>query len=249
MSYLSLSYLRKILEGSAALPIVGTVLPFVKRSPSPEQQVRLDLARFGQMLHAQGFVAATDGNLSVRLDSSRVMITPTGFSKGMLQPEDMVIVDLRGSKLRGANNPSSEIAMHLTIYRMRPDVGAVVHAHPCTATGFASAGIALDEPLCSEVVITLGATIPLAPYATTGTMQLSESLAPFIPTHNAILMANHGVVTYGADLHQAYMRMEAVEHYAKVVLAARQLGGTKTLDSRELEKLSQVRERYVKSGQ
>jgi L-fuculose-phosphate aldolase len=249
MSYLSFSYLRKILEGSAALPIVGTVLPFVKRSPSPEQQVRLDLARFGQMLHAQGFVAATDGNLSVRLDSSRVMITPTGFSKGMLQPEDMVIVDLRGSKLSGGNNPSSEIAMHLTIYRMRADVGAVVHAHPCIATGFASAGIALDQPLCSEVVITLGATIPLAPYATTGTLQLSESLAPFIPDHNAILMANHGVVTYGSDIQQAYMRMEAVEHYAKVVLAARQLGNAKSLDSQELEKLSQVRERYEKNGQ
>lgn len=248
MSYLSLSYLRKILEGSAALPIVSTVLPFAKRSPSPERQVRVDLARFGQMLHAQGFVAATDGNLSVRLDANRIMITPTGFSKGMLQPEDMVIVDLRGSKLSGANNPSSEIAMHLTIYRMRPDVGSVVHAHPCTATAFASAGIALDEPLCSEVVITLGASIPLAPYATTGSMELSRSLAPFIPKHDAILMANHGVVTYGADLPQAYMRMEAVEHYAKVVLAARQLGRIQSLDSRELEKLSEVRARYGKKN-
>lgn len=248
MSYLSLSYLRKVLEGSAVLTIVGTVLPFVKRSPSPEHQVRLDLARFAQMLHAQGFVAATDGNLSVRLGSSRVMVTPTGFGKGMLQPEDMVIVDLQGSKLSGANNPSSEIAMHLTIYRMRPDVGAVVHAHPCTATGFASAGIALDEPLCSEVVITLGATIPLAPYATTGTTELSESLAPFIPAHNAILMANHGVVTYGADLQQAYMRMEAVEHYAKVVLAARQLGRIQPLDGREVERLSELGARYGKNA-
>jgi L-fuculose-phosphate aldolase len=166
----------------------------------------------------------------------------------MLQPEDMVIVDLQGSKLSGANNPSSEIAMHLTIYRMRPDVGAVVHAHPCTATGFASAGIALDEPLCSEVVIALGATIPLAPYATTGTAELSESLAPFIPAHNAILMANHGVVTYGADLQQAYMRMETVEHYAKVVLAARQLGRIQPLDGREVEKLAEVRARYGKNG-
>ncbi len=230
-----------------ALPFVNAVLPFVKKSPDPEYQVGQDLAQFGRMLYTQGFVAATDGNLSVRLDAGRVMVTPTGFSKGMLQPEDMVIVDLQGSKLSGTHEPSSEIAMHLTIYRMRPDVGAVVHAHPCTATGFASAGIALDEPLCSEIVITLGA-VPLAPYATTGTMELSESLEPFIPYHDAILMANHGVVTYGSDLRQAYMRMEAVEHYAKIVLAARQLGCTRSLDSQELEKLVAVRSRYGKNG-
>lgn len=238
-----MSYIRRIIEVSATIPLVNTVLPFVKRSLSPEMQVRLDLARFGQMLHAQGFVAATDGNLSVRLDSKRVMVTPTGFSKGALQPEDMVIVDLHGEKISGANKPTSEIDMHLTIYRIRPDVGAVVHAHPCTATGFASAGIALDTPLCSEIVVTLG-SVPLAPYATTGTMELSKSLAPFIPDHNAILMANHGVVTYGADLPQAYMRMEAVEHYAKVVLAVRQIGNAQALDGRELKKLAEVRARY-----
>jgi L-fuculose-phosphate aldolase len=238
-----MSYIKRIIEVSATLPLVNTVLPFVKRSLSPELQVRIDLVRFGQMLHAQGFVAATDGNLSVRLDSNRVMVTPSGFSKGMLQPEDMVIVDLEGKKLRGTTDPSSETTMHLTIYRMRPDVGAVVHAHPCTATGFASAGIALDEPLCSEVVVTLG-SVPLAPYATTGTAELSESLQPFIADHNAILMANHGVVTYGADLHQAYMRMEAVEHYAKVVLAARQIGQPCSLDRREVQKLTAVGTRY-----
>jgi L-fuculose-phosphate aldolase len=242
-----MSYIKRIIEVSATLPLVNTVLPFVKRSLSPELQVRIDLVRFGQMLHAQGFVAATDGNLSVRLDSSRIMVTPSGFSKGMLQPEDMVIVDLEGKKLRGTTDPSSETTMHLTIYRMRPDVGAVVHAHPCTATGFASAGIALDEPLCSEVVVTLG-SVPLAPYATTGTAELSESLQPFIADHNAILMANHGVVTYGADLHQAYMRMEAVEHYAKVVLAARQIGQPCSLDRREVEKLTDVRARYRMNG-
>jgi L-fuculose-phosphate aldolase len=129
---------------------------------------------------------------------------------------------------------------------MRPEIGAVVHAHPCTATAFASAGIALDEPLCSEVVITLGA-VPLAPYATTGTQELSDSLTPFISDHNAILMANHGVVTYGVDLRQAYLRMEAVEHYAKIVLAARQLGCSRTLDEEQLEKLVAVRSNYGKN--
>jgi len=223
------------------------VLPFVKRASGEELQLRHELVQYGRMLHTHGFVAATDGNLSFRLDSNRVLATPTGFSKGMLKPDDMVIVDMEGRKLSGVENPTSEIAMHLTIYKMRPDVGAVVHAHPCTATGFAAAGIALDDPICSEIVITLG-SVPLAPYATTGTMELSESLIPYIPCHDAILMANHGVVTYGADLRQAYMRMEAVEHYAKIVLVARQLGCTRSLDSHELVKLVAVRSRYGKNG-
>ena len=214
---------------------------------SRERALRQDLARFGKMLHAQGFVAATDGNLSVRLDQERILITPTCVSKGMMDPDHMVIVGLDGRKLNGSGNPSSEITMHLTIYRMRPDVGAVVHAHPCTATGFASAGMALDEPLCSEVVITLG-SVPLAPYATTGSMELSDSLRPFIPYHDAILMANHGVVTYGEDLCRAYMRMEAVEHYARIVLTARLLGSAQSIDSRELEKLVAVRSQYGKNG-
>ena len=212
-----------------------------------ERALRQDLVRFGKMLHTQGFVAATDGNLSVRLDSERILITPTCVSKGMMRPEDMVIVGLDGRKLNGSANPSSEITMHLTIYRMRPDVGAVVHAHPCTATGFASAGMALDEPLCSEVVITLG-SVPLAPYATTGSMELSDSLRPYIPFHDAILMANHGVVTSGENLCRAYMRMEAVEHYARIVLTARLLGSAQSIDSRELEKLVAVRSQYGKNG-
>jgi L-fuculose-phosphate aldolase len=238
-----MSFLKKMFDATAVLPVLSTVLPFVRRSMSTELQVRLDLARFGQMLHTQGFVAATEGNLSVRLDSERIMVTPTGFSKGMMHPEDMVIVDRQGRKLEGATNPSSEIGMHLTIYHMRPDVAAVVHAHPCTATGFASAGIALDEPLCSEIVMTLG-SVPLAPYATTGTAELSEVLKPFIPDYNAILMANHGVVTYGDDLSQAYLRMEAVEHFAKIVLTARQLGCGTPLDGREVERLTELRVSY-----
>jgi L-fuculose-phosphate aldolase len=236
-----MSYLKELIKETTA------AIPFLGKATGKDRALRQDLVRFGKMLHAQGFVAATDGNLSVRLDQSRILVTPTGFSKGMMSPEDMVIVDLHGKKLSGFYNPSSEITMHLTIYRMRPDVGAIVHAHPCTATGFASAGIALDEPLCSEVVITLGA-VPLAPYATTGTMELSDSLRPYIPFHDAILMANHGVVAYGDDLCRAYMRMEAVEHYAKIVLAARQLGSARSLDSRELEKLVAVRSQYVKNG-
>ncbi len=209
-----------------------------------EMLVSREMVKLGKRLHAAGFVAATDGNLSARLDKRSVIITPTGFSKAAMKPADMVVVDLCGNKISGRHNPSSEIEMHLAIYRMRPDIGAVVHAHPCTATAFASAGIALDEPLCSEAVITLG-SVPLAPYATPGTDQLGKSLEPFLENHNAILMANHGVVTYAGELKRAYMMMEAVEHYARIVLAIRQLGAAKMLSQEDRKKLTEMRTKYL----
>lgn len=202
------------------------------------------LVHFGKLIHENGFVSATDGNLSVRLDSNRVLATPTGISKGMMAPEDMVVVDLHGKMLEGRRDVSSEIAMHLTIYRTRPDVHAVVHAHPCTATGFASAGLALDDPICSEVIISLGA-VPLADYATTGTPALSESLMPYLLDYDAILLANHGAVSYGADLMTAYLKMEAVEHFAKIMLVTHQLGRQECLSEAEIRKLVEARSRYA----
>jgi L-fuculose-phosphate aldolase len=201
------------------------------------------LVYFGRLLHHQSFVAATDGNLSVRLDDQRILATPTGIGKAMMCSGDMVVIDKTGVKLKGRRKPSSEIDMHLAIYRLRRDVNAVVHAHPCTATAFACAGIALDEPLCSELIMTLG-TVPLAPYGTTGTSEVSESLLPFIPYYNAILMANHGVVTYGETLCQAFHRMEAVEHFARIVLATRQIGKRTLLDEVKIQKLLEAKSRY-----
>jgi L-fuculose-phosphate aldolase len=209
-----------------------------------EREHREDLVRFGKLLHEQGFVSATDGNLSVRLGPGAILCTPSGVSKGFMSPEDMVIVDMQGRQLGGELRRSSEILMHLTIYRVRPDVNAVVHAHPCTATGFAAAGMALDQPVCSEVVITLGA-VPLAEYATTGTPELSESLMPFLPDYDAILMANHGVVAYGADLMTAYHKMEAVEHFAKIMLVTKQLGRQVNLTEEDIAKLVEARTRYA----
>jgi len=216
----------------------------LRGSLSSEDRARHELVRFGALLHENGFVAATDGNLSVRLEQGRVMITPSGFSKGMMQPEDMVVVDLAGGKLQGTHNASSEVEMHLAIYQERRDVDAVVHAHPCTATAFACNGISLEEPICAEVVMTLG-KVPLAPYATTGTPELTRSIRPFIRDHQAILLANHGVVTYGEDLLTAYLRMEAVEHFAKVTLAARQIGAPQVLNPVQLEALEHARRKYV----
>jgi L-fuculose-phosphate aldolase len=210
---------------------------------SKEKQGADQLVYFGKLLHQKTFVSATDGNLSLRLDDHRILATPTAIGKAMMQVHDMVIVDGDGIKLKGSRDVSSEIEMHLTIYKLRPDVRAVVHAHPCTATAFACAGIALDEPLCSELVMTLG-SVPLAPYGTTGTSELSESLMPFIPYYNAILMANHGVVAYGGSPCEAYHRMEAVEHFARIVLATRQIGKQTLLDEAKLQKLLQAKNRY-----
>jgi L-fuculose-phosphate aldolase len=163
--------------------------------------------------------------------------------KGMMHPQDMVIVDPNGRRLAGRRDVSSEIGMHLLIYRLRPDVHAVVHAHPVTATGFAAAGMALDKPLVSEVVIGLG-SIPLARYGTPGTPELAEALEPFVPEYDAILMANHGVVTYADNLCGAYMKMETVEHFAQITLVTHILGRQEPLGNEELEKLLVVRSRY-----
>lgn len=201
-----------------------------------EKQYREELVQFGRMLHQKGYIAATDGNLSVRLDAARVMTTPTNMSKGMMELDDLVIVDVDGNRLSGRRSASTEIAMHMLIYRLRPDVRAIVHAHPTTATGYAAAGIELDQALTSEVVLSLG-SIPLARYATPGTAELARALEPLIPKHDAILMANHGVVTYGDSLHRAYMKMETVEHFAKIALVTHLLGRQQPLSETEVEKL------------
>jgi L-fuculose-phosphate aldolase len=208
-----------------------------------ERQHRREIALFGKMLHGRGYVAATDGNLSVRLDDERILVTPTCMSKGMLRASDMVVVNLEGHLLAGKRNVSSEIAMHLLIYRLRPSIRGIVHAHPPTATGFAAAGLALNQPLVCEVVIGLG-SIPLAKYGTPGTPELSDGLAPLVPTHDAILMANHGVVTYADTLHNAYMKMETVEHFAKIALVTHLLGRQQPLGEEEVEKLKLVRAKY-----
>jgi len=212
-----------------------------------DRQHRLSIVEFGRLLHGNGFVAATDGNLSVRLDENHVVVTPTGLCKGRMRPSDLVVVDMEGRRLEGKRTVSSEIAMHLLIYRLRPDVHGIVHAHPPTATGFAASGLGLSSPLVCEVVVGLG-TIPLARYGTPGTPELSDALEPLIPNHDAILMANHGVVTFGSSLEAAYMKMETVEHFAKIALVTHMLGRAQPLGEKEVEKLNEVRHRYNHSA-
>ena len=208
-----------------------------------EDEHRRDVCTVGRWIHGRGFVASTDGNISVRLDPHRVLTSPTAISKGMMTPDDLVVTDLRGHKLSGQRNPSSELAMHLLIYNRRPDINAVCHAHPPTATGYAAAGISLNKALVSEIVLSLGC-IPVARYGTPGTPELSETLEPLVQHYDAILMANHGVVTCGQDLLTAFFRMETTEHFARVALVTELLGKQVLLSGEDVEKLLAARVRY-----
>jgi len=210
---------------------------------STPYRARREIVSFGKMLHGRGFVAATDGNLSVRLDKGKILTTPTAMSKGSLRTSDLVTVDLDGNVIAGSRRASSEIAMHLLIYKLRPEIRGIVHAHPPTATGFAAAGLALDQPLVCEVVIGLG-SIPLAEYGTPGTPELCETLRPLIAQYDAILMSNHGVVTYGETLRDAYMKMETVEHFAQIALVTHLLGRAQPLGNEDLQKLLLARSKY-----
>ena len=212
-----------------------------------ESQHRDDIVRIGRLVFDKGWVASNDGNISIRLGPDRMLATPAGINKGMLAPEDLLVCDLEGNKLTGFRQPTSEILMHLTIYKMRPDVHAVVHAHPPVATGYAVAGRPLNLGVQPEVIVALGA-VPLAEYGLPGTAALSEGMMPYLANYDALLLANHGVVAYGDDVYRAFFRMDTVEHSARINLVAELLGGPKVLPRNEIQKLFDARDRYgVKS--
>jgi len=212
-----------------------------------EREFREDICQIGRLVFQKGWVAANDGNITVRMDAERILATPTGVCKGMMQPDDLIVVDMEGNKLYGKAQGTTEIAMHTTVYGLRPDIRAVVHAHPPVATGFAAAGRDLSVALLPEVVIGLGC-VPLAAYGLPGTSALTEPMLPLIPKYDALLMANHGAVCYGEDVFKAYFKMETMEHFARIQLVAELLGGAKALPRTEVDKLLDARARYgVKS--
>lgn len=208
-----------------------------------ERDYRDEMVRVCRLIYEKGWVAMNDGNVSIRLDDGRILCTPTAVSKGMLSAEDLIACDMAGNKVEGCRDRTSEIAMHLTIYSMRPDVRSVVHAHPPVATGFAAAGRALDKALLPEVIIQLGA-VPLAAYGLPGTTALSDGMLPFIPQYDALLLENHGCTAYGRDVWEAFFRMEMVEHFARITFVAEMLGGARPLPRGEVEKLFAARARY-----
>ena len=209
----------------------------------PEADLRADIVEVGRRLYARGYVASNDGNISVRLDDGRLLATPAGVSKGFMTPDMCVVTDLAGRKLAGARNASSELLMHLEVYRTRPDVNAVVHAHPPLATGFAVAGIPLDRAVLAEVVTTLG-SIPIADYATPSTQELADAVGRYIKAHDGVVLANHGAVTVAGELFAAYYKMETVEHFARISLVARLLGRERLLSREEVARLQELRGTY-----
>ncbi len=208
-----------------------------------EQELREDLIRVCHSIYQKGWAAANDGNVSIRLANDHILCTPTGVSKCFVKPEDLILCDSEGNKVAGEGDRTSEILMHVMIYSLRPDIRAVVHAHPPVATGFAVAGRSLDKALLPEAIVSLGA-VPLASYGLPGTPALSEGMRPFVSEYDAILLENHGVTSYGADVWEAFFRMETVEHLAHITFVAEMLGGAKPLPRREVEKLFAARSRY-----
>jgi L-fuculose-phosphate aldolase len=218
-----------------------------KQSPGKrilEHELRQEMIRIGRLMWERGYVAATDGNLSARLGPDRLLVTGSGLSKGFLTADDLVMIQLSGEPIpsyRGrALRVSSEIAMHLEVYRQRPDVNAVVHAHPPIATAFSIAGVSLARCVIPEVVITLG-SIPTAEYATPGTTEVPGTIREAIRDYEAIILAHHGSLTVGRSLWEAYLRLEKVEHTAEITLAAQQLGQVNTLSPEAVEKLAAKR--------
>ncbi|CEJ73647.1 L-fuculose phosphate aldolase [[Clostridium] sordellii] len=196
-----------------------------------------------------GWVAANDGNVSVKLDDGTFLATPTGISKSFITPEKLVHIDENGEVLDGPEGakPSSEIKMHLRCYKEREDVGAVVHAHPPTATGYAVAHLDMDRYTMIETVIAIG-SIPVTPYGTPSTYEVPDAIAPYLQEHDVLLLENHGALTVGSDLITAYYRMETLELYAKISLTAHLLGGEKEISQKNINRLIGMRKGYGVTG-
>ena len=210
---------------------------------TPESARRADIVEVGRRMYARRYTASNDGNISVRLGADRLLMTPKSVCKGFMTPDMMCVTDLDGRKLQGDRDPSSEMLMHLEVYRQRPDVQAVVHAHPPIATGFAVAGIPLDRAVLAEVLTTLG-SIPIAEYATPSTSELPEAVRKYIKAHDGMLLANHGALTVGSDVFDAYYKMETIEHFAHISLVARLLGRENLIAREEVLRLQDLRGTY-----
>ena len=208
------------------------------------QEEREAVCRVGKLLYDRGYVAANDGNISVRVGEGRLLITPSGVSKGRMTPDMLLVTDLDGTVIEGNRHPSSEGKMHLEVYRGRPDVNAVVHAHPPVSTAFAVCRRGLETPYLSELVAGLG-QVPCTPsFAMLSTEEVPQSVRPYLADHNALLLANHGALTWGGELWEAFDRMEVVEHTAKIFLNLRLLGGGVPLTAEEVSRLLGLRGMY-----
>lgn len=214
-----------------------------------EYEIKKQICEIGKRIYNQGMVASNDGNISVRLNDHEFLCTPTGVSKGFMTPEYICKVDENGNVIQ-ANpgfKPSSEIKMHMRVYKQRPDVNSVVHAHPIYATSFAIAGIPLSQPIMPEAVIALGC-VPIAAYGTPSTEEIPDAVEKYLQHFDAVLLENHGALTFSDSLLAAYHKMESVEFYAKLLFLSRQLGGPKELSKQQVERLYEIRRQFGMKG-
>jgi L-fuculose-phosphate aldolase len=211
-----------------------------------DQEAQSGIIAIGQKMYQLGMVAANDGNISCRVAPDLIWATPTGVSKGDMTADMLIKLDLVGNIIEGVYKPSSELKMHIMIYEQSREVGAVTHAHPACATAFAVAHIPLEKPVMPEAVINLG-TVPVAPYATPGSLELAKSAASYVKDHRALLLANHGALSWGQDLKEAFFRLETLEHYAKILLYSRYfIGKAEPLPEKEIEILRAMDQRQPK---
>lgn len=202
-----------------------------------------DMVRICRTLHQRGFVANHEGNVTALAARNRVLSTPTSMSKGDITERDLLELDRHGRKLRGSGSPFSEIAMHLVVYRGRPDVRAVVHAHPPISTAFAVSGRPVEAQFMPEFVVSIGGTVPLVPFALPGSESLNNALAPFLEEFDVVLLANHGVLAWGPDLSTALLRVEHCEAAAGICLNSQRLGGPTPIPEEQVERLLEARTR------
>ncbi len=214
-----------------------------------EFEIKKQICEIGKRIYDKGMVASNDGNISVKLNDNEFLCTPTGVSKGFMTPEYICKVD-RDGKVIQANpgfKPSSEIKMHMRVYKERPDVNAVVHAHPMYATGFAIAGIPLTQPIMPEAVIALGC-VPIAAYGTPSTEEIPDAVSEHLQHFDAVLLENHGALSFSDSLLSAYHKMESVEFYAKLLYISKQLGGPKELSEAQVQRLYEIRRQFGMTG-
>ncbi len=216
-------------------------------SAADEHRTRQDVVAVCRLMHEKNLIVATDGNVTARLGPDRVLATPSGMHKGLIKSEHLIVTDMQGRTLAGRGSPTSEMALHLAVYEARPDVRAVIHAHPPTATAFSIAGVPLDQCVIPEVVFTLG-SIPTTEYATPTSAEGAAVVRRYIAKCDALILARHGTVTVGEDVLRAYYKLEKVEHSAQVTLTARQLGQVQVLPPEEVERLMGVREQFGLTG-
>ena len=214
-----------------------------------EYEIKKLMCDIGKRIYDRNMVAANDGNLSVKLNDNEFLCTPTGVSKGFMTQEYICKVDAKGNVIQANGNfrPSSEIKMHMRVYEKRPDVGAVVHAHPTFATSFAIAGIPLTQPIMPEAVIALGC-VPIAEYGTPSTVEIPDAVEKYLPYYDAVLLENHGALTWSTDLLAAYLKMESVEFYAELLYKSKMLGGPKEFDKEQIAKLYEIRRKMGLPG-